>query len=322
MFEKFFEEIKKAETILISGHIDPDGDCVGTSLAMFHFLKKLGKKPIYYSYHKLPFNYMFLEGTSEVVHTLPEKEPDLYIILDIGSPNRVGEDLYNKLKNRKSKLIVFDHHIVKQESIDFYDMHFIDKNAAATAILVHKMIKESKIEMTKQIAEPLYTAIMSDTGGLRYNSTNKEALKSLEDLIDFIEPWKISSNIWENIPLNQLKMLSEVLGEMKVIANGKAAIMETRLEQLKKYNLTPDNIDGFVNFARAVQGVEIAMRFREIAKNEYKVSMRSKGNIDSSKIASEFGGGGHKNAAGFKFNGTFEDGVKLLEEIVQRAFDN
>jgi len=319
-FEKFFDEIKNANTILISGHIDPDGDCVGTSLAMFHFLKNMGKNPIYYSYHKLPFNYLFLKGTNEVTHKLPINEPDLYIAVDIGSPNRVGDDLYEQLKHRKSKLIVFDHHIVKQDSINFYDTSFIDKNAAATAVILYKMIKESKQQITKEIAESIYTAIMSDTGGLRYNSTNKEAFNTLKDLVDFVEPWKISSNIWENIPLNQLRMLSEVLAEMQVVANGKAAIMETRLEQLKKYNLSSDNIDGFVNFARAINGVELAMRFREIAKNEYKVSMRSKGNIDSSKIASEFGGGGHKNASGFEMKIDniemfLKDLIKKIEEM-------
>ncbi len=142
----------------------------------------------------------------------------------------------------------------------------------------------------------------------------------MSHLIKQVNPWEMATNIWENVPLNQIKFLAEVLSELTLIADGKAAVVKITLDQFAKFNVGPDNADSFVNYARSIQGVELAVRFRETGKDYWKISLRSRGNIDASIISKRFGGGGHKNAAGFDFYGSFENGVKLIESIIKEAF--
>jgi len=156
---------------------------------------------------------------------------------------------------------------------------------------------------------------MSDTGGLRYNSSNKEAFQILGEMVDFVDPWTVSSNIWESVPINQLKLLSEVLNEMILVSDGKIAFLKVTNDQLDQYKLEVDNIDSFINYARSIDSVEVAVKFRELSTDKYKISLRSKGLFDCSLVAHNFGGGGHKNAAGFVFEGKYEDGIKVIENI-------
>lgn len=315
----FLTELKKCRSVLISGHVNPDGDSTGSSIAFYHILKSLGITGILYSHDSYPYNFMFLEGAGLLINEVPAVEPDMYIVLDAGSPDRVGSRLFDVMKKSNKPKVFFDHHVEYRDPLEFFNFAFVDEHAAATGVMIYRFIKENGLAMDKNIATALYSAIMSDTGGLRYNSSNAEAFTVLSELVGFVQPWEISSNIWENVPLNQIRMLAEVLSRMDIIAGGRAAVIEITLEQMEKYGMGPDNVDGFINFGRSIQGVEVAMRFRELEKNLYKVSMRSRGNIDASKISNEFGGGGHRNAAGFNFKGTYADAVKLVEDIVKRV---
>jgi phosphoesterase RecJ-like protein len=231
----------------------------------------------------------------------------------------VGERLHKRLKDTKSSKLLIDHHIQSDEKKAFYDEAVVESGACATAALIYKLSQELNLELDKAESEAIYAGIMSDTGGLRYGSTNKNAFLILSELLDKVKPWEISSNIYENVPVEQLKLLAEVLADMRILANGKAAVIRITREQLKRYSLKPDNVDSFVNFARSVKGAQIAVRFREKGDDLWKVSMRSRGDIDSSAISAEFGGGGHRNAAGFVFKGTFEEGLQKIGEIVNRV---
>lgn len=316
MFDNIINLINSSRTVIISGHEMPDGDCMGSSLALASILRRKGMEVSVFKEDPFPFNYLFLEGSDNYISTLPETDPDLFIILDSGSPERVGNTLYKRLMATKSPKVLIDHHIQSDEKKAFYTEAVVESGACATAALIFRMTQEMKLELNKAEAEAVYAAVMSDTGGLRYGSTNKEAFVILSELLDRVEPWEIASNIYENVPENQLRLLAEVLSDMRVLADGKAAVIRITREQLERYSLHPDNVDSFVNFARSVQGVQIAMRFREKGENLWKVSMRSRGNIDSSLIAEQFGGGGHRNAAGFVFEGSFEEGLKKIGEIV------
>jgi len=319
MFDKIIKLINSSDSVIISGHEMPDGDCMGSSLALASILRRMGKTVSVFKEDPFPFNYLFLKGSNDFISTLPKDDPDLFIILDSGSPERVGETLYTKLKNTDIPKILIDHHIQSDEKKAFYTEAIVDSGACATAALIFKLSRELKFELNKAESEAIYAAVMSDTGGLRYGSTNKEAFLVLSELLDKVEPWEIASNIYENVPEDQLRLLAEVLNDMRVLSDGKAAVIRITRDQLKRYSMKPDNVDSFVNFARSVQGVQIAMRFREKGDNLWKVSMRSRGNIDSSVIAGEFGGGGHRNAAGFVFEGTFDEGLEKIGEIVDRV---
>ncbi|MGI6394187.1 MAG: DHH family phosphoesterase [bacterium] len=321
MIKNDFKEINRAidssKTIFIAGHEMPDGDSVGSSIAMASILEKMGKKVTLYKDGPFPFNFMFLKGAKKAVETLPGEMPDLFIILDSGSPERVGKALYHFMDSSKSKKILFDHHTLKKENDRFFDIVFSDPTASATAVIVYRWAMEKGLKLDKEESEAIYSAIISDTGGLRYRGTNKESFVILSELLDKIDLDKISTEIYENVPLEQLKMLSEVLADLRVLADGKAAVIKITLEQMEKYKLSSDYVESFVNYARSIKGVQIAVRFREKGGNLWKASLRSHGEINANELASKFGGGGHKNAAGFIFKGSFEEGIKAVEEMVK-----
>lgn len=316
-FKKINDLIEASGTVVIAGHEMPDGDSMSSALVLSSILKRLGKKVTLFNDDWFPFNYMFLAGSESAVNELPEKDPDLFIIVDCGAPDRVSKKLLARMEMTSGKKILFDHHIRNEKSIEFFDEVYIDEKACATAAIVYRWSVAGGIELNDDEAEAIYAGIVSDTGGLKYGNTNKESFLILADLVDRVDPWETSSKIFENVPLEQLKMLSEVLADLRVISNGKGSVIKVTLDQFRRHGLNPDHIDSFVNFARSIKGVSIAVRFREKEKDLWKVSMRSSGDIDASRIAAGFGGGGHKNASGFVFKGTFEEGLKKIEEIVQ-----
>lgn len=319
MFKGVIRYIMAAQTVVVAGHENPDGDCMGSCLALASMLRRMGKDVSIFKEDPFPYNYLFLEGSDDSISILPEKDPDLFIILDSGSPERVGETLYKRLQNTKTPKLLIDHHVQSDEKKAFYDEAIVESDACATGALIFELSRDLDLELNKAESEAIYAAIMSDTGGLRYGSTNKNAFLILSELLDKVKPWEIATNIYENVPVEQLKLLAEVLADMRILSDGLAAVIKVTREQLKRYSLKPDNVDSFVNFARSVKGAEIAMRFREKGDNLWKVSMRSRGDIDSSQISAEFGGGGHRNAAGFVFKGTFEEGLQKIREIVNRV---
>ncbi|HNZ54355.1 MAG TPA: bifunctional oligoribonuclease/PAP phosphatase NrnA [bacterium] len=316
-FRKINEIIDSSRSILIAGHEMPDGDSMGSCIAMASILERMGKDVKVYRSGQFPFNYMFLKGSGNACESIPEGPFDLFVILDSGSPERVGEDLYKLMASSTGKKILFDHHTLKKENDDFFDAVYSDTSACATAAIVYRWAADRGMALNKEESEAVYSAIISDTGGLKYGSTNKESFIILSELLDRVNPWDVATRIYENVPVEQLKMLSEVLADLRILAEGKAAVIRITLDQFERYKLHPDHVDSFVNYARSIKGVQIAMRFREKGPGTWKVSMRSRGNIDANEVASRFGGGGHKNAAGFVFKGTFEEGLKAVEEIVR-----
>ncbi len=308
--------IDKSSEIIVSGHKNPDGDSLASCLALYYLLTGLGKKVTVYSGDPLPYNYLFLKGSDKVVFDIPEKDPDLFIIVDAGSVDRIDDKLRKKISKSGREVVLFDHHVLTDSVKSFYDVIFADESACATAALIFRWADERKLDICEEAAEAIYTGIISDTGGLRYGSTNKESFEIMSKLIDKVSPWKIASEIYEKVPANQMKMLAEVLSDMKIIADGQAAVIKITNDQLERYSLTADHVDSFVNYARSIEGVKLAMRFRELDNNCWKVSMRSRDGINCHVVASGFGGGGHKNAAGFIFKGSYDEALKKVEEIV------
>ncbi|MFO7736558.1 MAG: bifunctional oligoribonuclease/PAP phosphatase NrnA [bacterium] len=309
--------LKSGGTVLVAGHENPDGDCMGSMSAIADIFNSCGWDVVFYSSDKIPYNFRFLNYPGKWISSPPVNEPDLFIVVDCGEPVRMGSELMNFIKKSQINSFLFDHH---KEYSDrnryFYTQSFCDPKASASAVIIYRFIKECGFKMTSSLAKSLYAAIMSDTGGLRYSNTDRETFSIMSDLVSFVDPWQMASHMWENVPEKQIRLLGEVLTDMDIIAEGRAAAMEIKKEQLDKYGLSSDHIDKFVNYARSIEGVELAMRFREMEPDFYKVSMRSRGNIDASLIAHDMGGGGHKNAAGFIFRGSYEAGLRLTEKII------
>lgn len=316
-FSEFRELLSGINSILISGHINPDGDCVGTALACKELFEDMGKQVTVYSRDEYPYNFDFIDGYRDVVHVIPEKDADLYIVVDAGAPHRVGDEMLERLHATHSPIVLFDHHEINDQTEKFpYALRYIDKDAPATSVLIFCLAQEMNAQISVSFATAVYAALLSDTGGFRYGKTTAESFRIAAELVDAgVSPWEVSSNMHNRIPLNATRCAAEILTGLQMRAEGKVGMIEITLEQLEKYNITPDLIDGIVNEVRAINGVELAARFREIATNTYKVSLRSIGSIDANAIALRFDGGGHKNAAGFTFKGSYSEGIALIEEI-------
>ncbi|MCX7769580.1 MAG: bifunctional oligoribonuclease/PAP phosphatase NrnA [Proteobacteria bacterium] len=311
--EELKKTIERNNSFIIVSHVDPEGDAIGTSLALYFALKNLGKRVCVYNESGVPKILRFLPGSSEILTEIESvNEFDCIFIVDCGDLGRIGV-LKNKLE--KLKIINIDHHNTND---NFGDINFVDKNASATGEVLFDLLKELKIPLTYEIAVNLYTAIVVDTGSFRYASTRPKSFQIAAELLNLgVDPWYVAMNVYENYPYERMKLLGEVLSTLTLHMNGKVAFMLVTQQMLKKYDASIDLTEGFVNFGRAIEGVELSIIFKETNNNGYKLSMRSKGNVDVSLIARSLGGGGHRNAAGCKVQGTYEEASKRVLEVLQ-----
>lgn len=315
-FSRINEILEGSKTVIVAGHVNPDPDCMGSSLAVCSILRSMGKDVYLYRSDKYPYNGAFLENSDSASETVPDFEPDLYFVLDSAAPERTGEAFFAKLSASKSRKILFDHHRHKENG--FYDAEVSDEGASATAAIVYRWAKSLGHELTKGEAEDICFGIFGDTGGLRYASTDKEALFIVSELAEKINYGDFCSKFFENLPENWFAMFAEVIQSMEKYRDGKVVFFATTLDQLKRFNLAIDEIDPFVEEIRRIGTVKIIFRIREVeAGKVWKFSVRSRGDIDCIPIAQKFGGGGHKNAAGFTFYGTLDEGRKAVLEIAE-----
>ncbi|MBO4699665.1 bifunctional oligoribonuclease/PAP phosphatase NrnA [bacterium] len=315
-FSKINEILSYSNRIIVAGHVNPDPDCMGSSLAVCSILRSMGKEVTLYRSDKYPYNGAFLENSGSATEAVPDFEPDLYFILDSATPERTGEAFFAKMSASKSRKILFDHHWHNVTA--FYDVEVSDEGASATAAIVYRWAKSLGHELTKGEAEAICFGIFGDTGGLRYASTDKESLYIVSELSDIINYGDFCSQFFETLPENWFAMFAEVIQSMEKFKDGKVAFLKTTLEQLERFNLSIDEIDPFVEEVRRIQSVRIVFRIREVEPGKlWKFSVRSKGEINCVPIAQKFGGGGHKNAAGFTFHGTLEEGRKAVLEIIE-----
>lgn len=306
--------IEQSYSFIVASHVDPEGDAIGSALALYFALKGLGKKVVVYNESGVPRILRFLPGAECIKRELPSvNEYDAIFVVDCGDIDRLGK-LKDKLE--KLKIINIDHHSTNNA---FGHLNFIDKTASAAGEVVYDLLRKLNVPFTKEIAINLYTAVVVDTGSFRYASTTPKSFKIAAELLTMgVDPWEVAKNIYENFPFERMKLLGDALQTMELVKNGLYAFMVVTKEMLSKYNATEDLTEGFVNFGRAVEGVEVSVLFKETGDDLYKLSFRSKGDIDVARIAQNLGGGGHKNAAGCKLKGSLTE----VKEKVISAIEN
>jgi phosphoesterase RecJ-like protein len=316
---KLLNLIKQSTSFLIAGHINPEGDSIGSCLAFALGLKKMGKKEIcVFSKDPVPENLKFLPSARTIKQKLPRKEFDVLFLIDCNSLERTGTDLF-----RAKKTAIIDHHVLSSDDAtsEFYksvSASLIDTNAAAAGLLVYKVLKALKIPIDKEIATNLYTAILIDTGGFRYSNASPESLKAACHLVEAgASPWNITKEIYENIPFKGLKLLGLSLSTLEQ-KDGIAWITTTK-DMFDQTNTTAEDCEDFVDFPRKVNGAEVAIFFREHKDKLYKLSLRSKGKVNVEKIAKHFGGGGHVAAAGCKVKGTLKEVQDKVFKVARKA---
>ncbi|MBI5418151.1 bifunctional oligoribonuclease/PAP phosphatase NrnA [Candidatus Poribacteria bacterium] len=301
--------IKENDNFLISAHINPDGDSTGSQLGLFGILKKLNKKVKIIDADPIPRIYRFLPFSAEkVTEYNGEVKFDAAIILDCGDIKRVGKLPVN-LESIKT-IINIDHHI----SNDFFgNLKYVDPNASSSGELIFRLMNELNIIPDNEISSCLYSAIMTDTGGFRFENTTNGAFDAVARLITYgVKPEKICKKIYENYELNSMHLLGLALNNLSIIANGKIGCMFVTREMMKATSTTAEHTEGFVNYTRMIEGVEVGIFFRETENGTVKIGMRSKEIIDTNKIANFFGGGGHARASGCDIEGSLETVMKKV----------
>lgn len=319
---KLLKLIRDSDDFLIVTHIKPEGDAIGSALALALGLKKLGKRVCLLDRDPVPYFLRFLPSSNLFRQTPPGRVFEALLILDCNTLERTG--FTDGL--RTEKIGIIDHHILGRNrsgsvSKSLTPVGYIDPEAPATGVLVYKVLKALKVAIDKQIATNLYTAILVDTGGFRYSSTNAESHRIGALLVDAgAEPWAIAKELYENSRINSIRLLALALSTIGM-KDGVAWISVTE-DMLRRTGSSSDDTEDFVNYPRGLQGVQVAAFFREDGSGYCKVSLRSKGRVNVAVVAEVFGGGGHAAAAGCRLKGSLESVRKRVLIAVRRAVRN
>lgn len=310
-YKNFWEKLTKFNNVLIGIHTHPDGDCIGSALAVKAALSSLNIKSTIYSQDKIPDFCSFLK-TDEITDRLTGKNFQVLLLIDVNSTERAKISECKIPKN----IFIIDHH--ERESKEFTE-EIVIPGASSTSEIIYNLLTENHIEITEEIAQNLLTGLICDTGGFRHSNTSKEALMIGSKLTEAgANPSYITQKYFNEKSLSVIKMTGYVIDRMEAFDNGKILIAPLDYEYIKKQNLTEIDSDTVNLLVQSVKGVEISAFIRETDVNKIRVSLRSPGIYDCNKIAMKFDGGGHINAAGCTIKKSLEEAKKdLLEAILQ-----
>lgn len=311
-----YEEVKGAATIGISGHVRPDGDCVGSAMGLYLYLKKVCPHAKIQVMLEQPADIFSCISRIEEISTdfSPLTECfDVFIALDT-SKDRLGEA--EICFDQAKKKINIDHHISNASGSG--DVNFIVPEASSTSELVYQVIADKK-ELDVEIAKALYIGIIHDTGVFQYSNTSPETLRIGADLVSYgFDFTRIIDETFYEKTYVQNQILGRALLESFLFMDGKCVVSMIDKKTMAFYNATSKDLDGIVSQLRNTKGVECAIFMYQTESQEYKVSLRSGGTLDVAKIAAFFGGGGHKKAAGATMHGTCYDVVNNLSAQIEK----
>ena len=313
MIEPILQLIARSQTIFVAAHENPDGDAIGSTLALANALRDMGKDVVAYNRDRAPQEYRFLPGYETVVNELDVSHFDAGFVLDAGDLSRAG----NWIRERCRTLVNIDHH---PYSKDFGDIYYVDTEACATGVLIYRLLRAAGHNISKEVATCIYTAILSDTGSFRYSNANPEAFQVAAEMVSLgVDPWSIASGLYESQDEVRLRLLALALPTLRVSSCGLYASVAVTLDMYKATGAGENDTDRFINYPRSVRGVEVAIFFRQEKKDSFKVGLRSKGNIDVGALARAMGGGGHHNAAGANVEGTLDSVQDWVYDRVARS---
>jgi phosphoesterase RecJ-like protein len=309
MIASIVEAIQHHRTFILTTHESPDGDAVGATLALAHYLRSIGKEVTVHMCDPVPELYRFLPGAELVQQVIPPVKYDVGFVLDIGELRRAGR-LFQEYRDI-GMIINLDHHLHCER---FGAINLIDPDACATGAIVYRIIKGAGADIDYQTALCIYVAVITDTGSFRYSNANPEAFRIAGDMVAAgVNSWNVAEKLYESQPRQRLELLALALSTMTVSARGDYASITVTLDMYERSGSDSELTDGFVNYPRSISGVEVAIFFRELSQGHFKVGFRSKGKVDVSALAAAFGGGGHHNAAGCTVSAP-------LEEVKRQVF--
>src|SRR5215207_270616 len=318
MLSQVVELIESKRRFAITSHVRPDGDSLGSSLGLYWLLRALDKESEVIMRDPVPLAYQKLPG-AELVRVTPRVDApyDAVFVIECSDVDRPGlVDL------EKQFVVNIDHH---STTALFGTINWIDSTASAVGEMVYNLCKAIGVRVTREIAECVYTALVTDTGSFHYSNTTERTFKVASELVRAgVKPAKVSQAVFGSYPWSKVELLGEVLASARRDASGKVAWLRQTIEMQERAGASDEDGDGFVNYPLSCREVEAVAFLKESAPGVYRVSLRSKCDVNVARIAEKFGGGGHRNAAGCMLRGSWEEAEEtivqfLVDEVEHRG---
>lgn len=317
MYENIIKKLLSAETVAIFMHINPDGDCVGSALSLYAFLKNMGKDP--YCYLEPENNYShklsFLPNI-EAFSAQKKKKYDLGIAVDCGAPSRLGTHAYQAFLTCKDTVCI-DHH---ETGEPFSDVMVLEPKAAATCQILYKIMQEAASScIDKDVATCLYSGILTDSGGFSFSSTTEETFLVAAKLSTYgINVAEISKKLFKNVKKDIFRLTNRVLNATQYWLDGKVGVITFRQEDFDATDTERADTEGIINRVIDINEVSLAISVAEVNETTYKIGIRAKEGIDAGACACYFGGGGHRAASGCRIYGSLESVYDELRKMAEK----
>lgn len=317
MLSQVVELIESKRKFAITSHIRPDGDSLGSSIGLYWLLRALDKDVEVIMRDPVPHAYRQLPGANEVVVTPAVTAPyNAVFVIECSDITRPG-----LIDLEKQFVVNIDHH---STTALFGNINWIDSTASAVGEMIYNLCKAMGVRVTKEIAECVYTALITDTGSFHYSNTTERTFKVASELVRTgVKPAKTAEAVFASYPWSRIQLMGAVLSTAKRDPSGRVASLRLSQEMQEQSKASDEDADGFVNYPLTVGEVEAVVLLKECAPEVYRTSLRSKGDVNVARVAGRFGGGGHRNAAGCTLQGPWDEVenevIRLLQEAVERA---
>ncbi len=314
MLDEVLNQIGRRQKFILTSHARPDGDAVGSTLACAQILRSMGKQASVVLSDGVPGTYTPLPFSDSVLLTTEEApEAEAVIILECDS---VARTRLTGLE--RHYLINIDHHATARP---FADVNWIDPNACATAEMIFRLAREAGVKISPDVATCLYTAVLTDTGSFCFQGTNERTFALAQELVRCgADPVRIAQNVYFSTHISKMRLLGAALSSLH--RDGTLVWMHVDRATLERCEASDEDCEGLVNYALAIQGIEVALFFREEPGGRFRVSLRSKGAVNVAAVAAAFGGGGHECASGCGIDGPLSAATeRLIAQLHRRGYD-
>jgi len=301
IIDRIIRAVNKGNTFAIGGHMRPDGDCIGSELAIAYALRDLGKKVTVFNQDEMPDKLAFLDPKKLLRGPQKTRVFDCVFVTDCANHERLGT--IRETVGKRGTLINIDHH---NSNTRYGDLNWVDGKCASTGEMIFRLMKQARWPITPLIADCLFTAISTDTGSFQYATTQPSTYHAAAELVNRgANLARICDEVYQSYPLSRVKLQKHMYNSFKLIEQNQIAYFWIRQADYKKAGAVPDESEGLIDHIRDIQGVKVACLFEEIDPDITRISLRSKlPEVDVSTIALDFGGGGHMSAAGARISGS------------------
>jgi phosphoesterase RecJ-like protein len=323
--DALLQAIESAGRLLVTTHADPDGDAVGSLLAMGLGLQQLGKQVTCAIESPIPAVYQFLPAVDRIRRRIPVPAAfDAAVVLDCGDGSRVGEGW--AAVSRIPLVLNIDHHV---SNTGFGSHQWIEPAACATAEIVYRLLRRLGVRLDRDIAVCIYTGILTDTGSFRFSNTNATSFAISREMAELgVEPYEVARHVYGSYSLGRIKLLNLALNSIEISPNGKLSLMTVTRGMLEETQTQPEDADGLINYVRRIEDVRVAALIQEQVNGRrpaapagrFHVSLRSDGSVDVAALAVTYGGGGHPTAAGFQIESTIAEIKAQLIDWAERMW--